>query len=157
MHETALTWEDLGRPCCLFWVTVGGGNPREEVTTGAPEMDQTVALGKRADMKSLRYRKVSKRKERENIVLVLSLSVEIIFGFVLAGYLGHTYNNALCFQSAFPQEIIMNFSKYQCLNSQLCVSPEIPCVTGVVSACPLSRAAREQGSVRLNEYFRLMH
>lgn len=62
MHETALTWEEWGRPRCLFWVTVGGGTPREEFATVTPEMDQTVALGKRADVKSLRYRKVSKRK-----------------------------------------------------------------------------------------------
>jgi len=62
MREALLTWEEWRRPRCLFWVTVGGGNPGEEVAAGTPGTDQTVAFGRRADMKSLRYRKISKRK-----------------------------------------------------------------------------------------------
>lgn len=71
---------------------------------------------------------------------------------VLADYLGHSSNNALSFPSAFPQKATMNFSNINALIVSCVLVLRIPCVGGVASACPLSRAGSKQKPVELNEY-----
>lgn len=75
---------------------------------------------------------------------------------VMADYLGHSSNNALCFPSAFPQKATVNFSNTIALIVSCVQVLRFSCVAGVVSACPLSRAGSEQNPVKLNEYPRFI-
>lgn len=79
MHETVLTWEEWGRPRCLFWVTVGGGNTSEEVATGTPETDQTGTWGESRHEISQVQENFQEEVKGENSLVFISLSGNYIW------------------------------------------------------------------------------